>query len=250
MVTYQQLSANNAKTCRSFLLYGASGTGKTRLACQFPRPLVLACDPGSYGGMLSGAKYGPKYVLIQTYQQYLAILPQLKQDAGKEFDTLVVDSLTYFQRITMYDILSRSGKELPRFEDWGLCQERLRNLLMVLSALPCNFVVTAVENIDKDELTGRIMGTPSVPGKLARELPQAVDACLHLFVSSGYDTQGKRKVAYKMSSAPDDIWQAKDRTETLAPELPTEFASLAHLFVKDLTTTSATEGEKNGNLQA
>lgn len=228
-LTYDEFDPN-AKLFRSLMFYGASGVGKTRLACQLPKPLVLACDPGNYGGLLSGKDFLPKFVVIKSYQQLLSLLPDLEKEAGISFETLVIDSLTYLQRIILDDLLARTGKEKPTFDEWGLCQSRTRNFIVKTSGYNCHFVMTATEQIDKDEIIGKLMGTPDLIGKLAREVPQAVDTCLRLYVDSGFDNKGNKRTLYKMTCAPDSIWFAKDRTDLVPKDCETSFENLKRLF--------------------
>lgn len=212
------------------LLYGTSGSGKTYLAAQFPEPLFLACDPGPLGGLSSVRRFSPLYKRVQRYEDLLNALPVLRREAGRAFQTVVVDSVTYLQRIVMQQILSRTGREIPRFEDWNLCVERLRHLIVSFGELNCNLVMTALELLSKDEFTGRLLGHPNVPGKLAQELPATVDIVLHLYTRTGYTAQGQRQVQYMFSSAPDEIWVAKDRTGLLPKEAPASWESISILF--------------------
>lgn len=207
---------------RIFLVYGPSGSGKTRFAANFPTPLFLSCDPGKLGGALSAASFNIKHMKVDSYEQILSILPTLKAQAGKEFQTVVVDSISYLSQIIMRSILKTSGRELPRFEEWNLSATRLRMLINHFCDVQAHIVFTAVDNMDKDEITGKVFGGPSLPGKLQKELPQACDATLRLFTSTGYGTDGKLKVKYMMRSVPDDIWFAKDRTGLIPPETEVE----------------------------
>lgn len=203
---------------RIFLIYGASGTGKTTLASYFPKPLFLSCEPGVLGGALSAVKNDPLFVKIDTYKQLMDILPKLKEYAKKEFETIVVDSMSYLSRIVMNSILQTINKEIPRFEEWNLSAERIRRIINYITDIGVNVVFTAVDSITKDEICGKIFGAPDLPGKLAKELPQACDIVLRLFVTSSYTSDGKKKVNYMYQTTPDDIWFARDRTNLLPAE--------------------------------
>lgn len=205
---------------RVMLFYGQSGSGKTRLACEIfgSDTLLLSCDPGGLGGALSAIHLKPKHIKVDSHSQLVALIPLLKKDAGKEFKCLVVDSVSYLQRIFMSSILQTIGRELPRFEEWNLCVERMRNIIKQIAELDCHVIFTATEDTQKDEITGAIFGGPNLPGKLAKELPQACDIVAHLMATSAYNSQGKREVVYKMINVPDGVWFARDRTSKLPAE--------------------------------
>jgi hypothetical protein len=223
-----------------FLVYGGSGTGKTRLAAQFPDPLFLSCDTGVMGGLLSGVQFTPKQVRLNTYQQLLALYPRLEAGANKDFKTLVLDSLTSFNQMVVRDIVAPTMRETPRFDDWNLAVARMRNVINKLASFGTHLIFTATEQIVKDELQGKTNGLPNLPGKLAQEAPAGVDIVLHLYVKSGYGTDGKKKVTYCAATTPDDTWYAKDRSGTLAPEIvlpPTgAFEVFKHLFASNPST--------------
>lgn len=213
----------------TFLFYGTTGSGKTYLSGQFPNPLILACDPGQYGGSMSAKKFNPKVIRITSYDQLLSLLPTLERYIKKEIDTIVIDSVSYLQRIVMNNILIKTGRETPRFDEWNLLVERMRNLINKFADFKCFTVLTATEQIQKDEITGRLIGSPNLPGKLAQELPQACDVVCRLFVTSSLTPSGKQ-IKYRFQSTPDDIWISRDRTGTLPPEGDTKIEMFQHLL--------------------
>lgn len=203
---------------RTFCIYGPSGSGKTTLAAQFPQPLLLSFDPGVMGGSMSAVGFGVKQLKVATYKDLIDLLPVLKVHAGVEFKTLIIDSLTYCGKMVMNNILATVGREIPRFEEWGLNYKRVAKLIENFTDMNCHVVFTAIDNTQKDEVSGKISGGPSLPGQLQKELPQAVDCCLRLFTQTGYNAQGKLEVTYKYRTVPDDTWNAKDRTRLLPSE--------------------------------
>lgn len=203
---------------RLILLYGPSGVGKTRLAAQFPDPLLLSCDPGSMGGSLSAVDFNVKQMKVTSYQELMNLMPVLKAQAGIEFKTLVIDSVTYLGKIIMQNILANANRELPRFEEWGLNYTRTARLINNFAEMNCHVVFTAIDKMDKDEITGKVSIGPSLPGQLQKELPQSVDVCARLFTITGYGTDGKLQVTYKFKTVPDDTYVGKDRTELLDKE--------------------------------
>jgi hypothetical protein len=201
-----------------FLFYGNSGSGKSYLSAQFPKPLILACDPGDLGGSLSTVKFHPKHLKVSNYYDLINLMPKLKDWAGKEFKTLIIDSTTYLSRTVMDLVLKTVNREIPRFEEWNLMVTRMRTLINNFAEMNCDVIFTATEDMDKDKLTQKIYGGPNLPGQLATELPQACDVVLRLFAVSSYNSKMQREVHYKFQSVPDEIWFARDRTGTLPSE--------------------------------
>lgn len=240
-VPWSEVSDEDMNSAITFLFYGQSGSGKTYLTGQFPNVLILACDPGPTGGAKSALHAWeklqpewdkPKIVRIKTYEQIMDLLPQLSKwvNQPEGFETIAVDSVSYLQRLVMTNLLSKTGREIPRFEEWGLCQERMRNLISRLADFKCTTILTATEQVQRDELLGKLLGTPNLPGKLSTELPQACDLVLRLSVSTSMDSKGNDIVKYRFQSVPDDIWVARDRTGTLPVRGDSCYDSFKHLI--------------------
>lgn len=213
-------STESTQDQKIFLIYGPSGTGKTTLSVNIkPKDsvgtLVLGCDPGKLGGSLSIVPYKPKFLKIQTYSQLINLLPDLRKHAGTEFDVLVVDSMTYLSNIVMAEILESVKREIPRFEEWNLNATRIRRLINSLVDIGTHVIFTAIDDISKEETTGKMFGGPNLPGKLSKELPQACDVVIKLYAQSSFGSDMKRQVNYRFQSVPDDIWFARDRTNKL-----------------------------------
>lgn len=229
---WQTLEKTTTWQQRTFLFYGPSGVGKTRLSSMFPNPLILSCDPGMLGGAAS-AKDGVKQMKVANYDQLMSVFPTLQQYAGTEFNTLVVDSITYLGKLTMAHILKSVGREIPRFDEFNLNYARVARVINMFSDLRCHIIFTAIDKIDKDEVTGKMYGGPDLVGKLSKELPQAVDTCCRLFVTTGYNNQGKLETKYRFRSVPDDMYIAKDRHSILPSEADSNFEVFKPFFMKE-----------------
>lgn len=217
---------------RTVLIYGQSGTGKTKLAGEFLDPLFLSCDPGKLGGALTIIDKKVKHIKITSYSQLMDLIPTLTAEADKgSFKTIVLDSISYLSSTILRDILKQSGREIPRFEEWNLNATRMRTLINSITSINSHIVFTAVEQKDKDEITGKISGEPKLPGQLATELPQACDITVRLYTTTSRNAStGKLQVNYKFRSVPDEMWFAKDRTNTLPPEGDTDYKYFKPLF--------------------
>lgn len=215
-----------------FLIYGESGVGKSLLLSQFPDILILACDPGTRGGIPRTAlAYNPKVIKIESYAQLNNMIPDLKENAGKTFSCLGIDSISFLGRLCMGNILSSVGREIPRFDEWNLNAERMRKILERLCEIQTNLIFTALPGTVKDEVTGKITGGPDLPGKLAGELARYCDVVMRLYMRTIFDKNGKSIPSYRYTVAGDDTWYAKDRTGLIKdPDGETSFKAIEPIF--------------------
>lgn len=216
------------------LFYGASGTQKTRTAAQFPKPMFLSCERGKYGGLISAREFNPMQTMVKDWGDYVRLLQELEKDAGTLFQTIIIDSITAFQRLILRDVVKQSGRETPQFADWNLITERMRTAINRLSNMNAHVIFIATENIIKDEVLGRIMGGPNVAGKLAQELPAGVDINIHFTAKRKTNTDGSSTTQFKMDSKPDDIWLAKDCSGLLKSTMLTDEADKTITHFKPL----------------
>jgi hypothetical protein len=215
----------------SVLVYGPSGIGKTELVFNFPttkKRFVADCEAG-----LRVVAHKPATVKpILTYQDIQATLQYLEAD--EEHDVVIIDSLTEMARVVMLGAMAlpaagggRPMAEIPVLQDWSLTIERMRTTIRRFRLLIKKgkwVFFTAAEGIEKDQVTGRVMGGPELPGKqLPPEVCYLMDEVYRMTAVSS--PAGLKRV---ISTAPDGIWIAKTRV----PKLP----SLVEV-VKDSSTT-------------
>lgn len=157
-----------------FVIYGQNRVGKTTLACQFPKPLLLVgLEPNLTGGALSVTKVeGVKYICLRSSKHALQLADELKQGGvcnlpdsrwnGRPYTTVVIDSATSYQDIILMEILGLTA--VPEMLSWGMVDrdqyrarsEKTREALRPFLALPCHTIVTAKErdhNADKEKPT-------------------------------------------------------------------------------------------------
>lgn len=159
------------------LVYGISGTGKTTFAGTFPKPYFFDFDRGMLS--LRGQDISYETYLDEdltrpdAYRRFLEQMHRFKKSLNG-FETIVVDSLTTLSESMMYHIQFLNGTitKQPTLQDWGMGVAKLRDLFHEIMAFDCHTIVTAHEEMIKDELSGEIVNRPLVIGqKLPPRIP-------------------------------------------------------------------------------
>jgi len=126
-------------------IYGVSGTGKTVLACTFPKPLLLI---GAEDGTASVYNVkGVDYVRIERSED-IEDLVDYQRRTGK-YQTIVLDTLSSYQELVLTSVLSL--KKVPTQLSWGIATQEewgqisigVKNALRELFSLSCNVVILA-----------------------------------------------------------------------------------------------------------
>lgn len=152
-------------------IYGRSKTGKTRLACTFPKPLLLI---GTEKGTKSvkGTK-GVHYVRIKHSEELDRIVEGLKEG---EYESFVVDTAGGLSDMCLKEVLGID--DLPIQRSWGMAKredwqtsgaqtkERLRQLLDLSETHGVNAVIIAHERNFNDEGTDNSIIFPTVGSAL------------------------------------------------------------------------------------
>lgn len=143
------LQENSKKLVQgTFLIYGESGSGKTRLAATFERPLFFS-DSTEKGwvtieGMDRKHFYDPEiYPVVEPMvspEDVNKLLVKYTKDiqAGK-FKTLVFDSLSFYGD-SYLSILSRKGEFKDGRQMYNVFYNHIRYIMIEMHKLPCNVV--------------------------------------------------------------------------------------------------------------
>lgn len=174
------------------LVYGGSGTYKTRFSGTFPEPYFFDFD----GGMLS---LRDKNIEFDTYEDLYRNGIQIKsaaklfnerldtfdkqlRDTGKilfrerKVETIVIDSVTTLQSYMLSELCALNNRPKPTLNEWGLLIENFRVLFNKFNKWPIHVIVVAHEEMVKDEITGEVRIRPLIVGKaLPNELPMYFD---------------------------------------------------------------------------
>lgn len=166
-------------------LYGRNRVGKTTLACQFPKPLLLiSFEPSETGGAISVSQMeGVHYIRVASKPLIDPKTKKLEAVAGSKkaltlanelhaynpFATVVVDTATSFQDIILQELMGLS--KIPEMLSWGLVSEeqyrdrssKTREALRPFLDLPCHVVICAQER-DHNPPKGREEGSKLTRG--------------------------------------------------------------------------------------
>lgn len=193
-----KLSFKSQSPFRKILLIGDSGAGKTTATASFPGP-VLMCD---FDGKVDSAAqflavHNPAQLELVEYNDYsdygkfsgkkITAVEQFNKDMGDlakitpfPYKTIVVDSLTLFSDASMEYLMKlnhgikrtvTNGVQIPALQDYQMARIWFKQIIGAMLALPCHVVFTAHIQTEKDELSGQILRSPMMAGKLSKELP-------------------------------------------------------------------------------
>lgn len=235
----------------SALVYGESGTGKTRLAATTgdeKRTLLLAADPGQ----LTLRGVAVRRIQIDSLEKFEAVLDWLESYAtrGKRLSDrwryIITDSITEIGETILDAMLNRpskSGDKGHGMAAYGDTQVKLMALLKRLRSLPTNTITLAEQDRVKDGETGNLLFGPSLPGqKLGPKTPYKFD--LVMAMRSGRDDSGQ--VVYWVQTSNDGRYVAKDRSGVLDAAEPPDIAHICGKIIASMPAAEApeaTEGE-------
>jgi len=183
MASYSSLiktyDAREASGTFRVLVYGNAGSGKTRFASTFPKPLFIDTDKGMRSIPTGDIKM-IRLPKVGTYTMLLNILTDIRNKAGDfvpggplaDRETIVIDSISSLADEYLMQEIMIGNKRDPIMEnaqrdDYGRLKIALIQVGNVIKDISDtkNVVVTALVDEEKDELTGALEGKPMMTGK-------------------------------------------------------------------------------------
>lgn len=205
------------------LIYGRSGSGKTSLlgrVLDYPsfcslyvfdfdlriNSILAVVDHANivanllYDPFRDGAQPGAAFSAAESKLREL----QSSIKAGSGPRTVALDSLTFMEKSIMSRVLLMDGKPPnapPQLNHYKSAISQVEDFVSKLCALDCNVIVTAHEEVDKDELTGSMSRGISVTGKkLPNILPGYFNEVWYTEVQPG--TVAQPATRYLVRTAP------------------------------------------------
>jgi len=177
------------------LLFGLSGTGKSTMACTFPKPLLFIRPEQVEDGSLSirtvAGVDAPPQLMTPNDLDDLCV----KQAETGRYKTLVLDGVTKFQDIVLKKVLGL--QDTPAQLSFGIADQQMWGIvsnefkehvrLLRLTGTGCNVIVVGGERLI--EGSGAIK-EPKVMVALQPAttgwLHEVCDYCIHTFVRRGF----------------------------------------------------------------
>lgn len=180
------------------LAYGDSGSGKTHFIGTFPKVFIINTDEGLLtlkdAPTFRGVTIGPK---DPAFSWTWDILQQIKARKGPfssegpygDTQTLAIDSITKLSKYLLDESMRARAKnpleDKAEFDDWGRLRSRLENIGRMLQSLDMNVVITAIAQIEKNDVTGDFVGGPMVDGRYRDLIAADFDESYYLECAGG-----------------------------------------------------------------
>ena len=218
------------------VIYGVESVGKTTFAAQFPAPLFLDIEGGT-------AHLATDRCEINSWGELNAAL---KEVANTDYQTVVIDSADWAERLCVEDLLATTKKtsieDFGYGKGWVQVAERMSRMLTALDSLIAigkHVVLLAHSKVQRVEPPDLMTAYDRYELKMSKQSSPLVkewadELWFFRFKTKVVESEngkakgtgGKQRIILTTHSA---AYDAKTRSG-LAEELPMEWDSVAHLF--------------------
>lgn len=214
---------NAAQKSFNIVAYGYVGSGKSHLLSTARQPVyVFSFDPGGTKvPALEALALDGRAILDTTYEDEDAKNPTAltlfdktvtamdKADAWKDIGTVCIDSLTLMADASMNYILKKEGRPgtTPQIQDYMVQQTQLTQIFRKFCNLPCDFILTGHIDTMKDEVSGRVITSLLVAGKLSTKIPALFDEVL----ITNLEMDAKKNPVYTVRLVGDNKYKTSTR---------------------------------------
>lgn len=175
-------------------IYSLPKVGKTSLACQFPKNLLVAFEKGY------NAQGGAMPVDITKWSDFKLVLRQLEQPAAREmYDTVTIDTVGIAWEMCEQFVCAQNGVQKIADIPWGggysACKKEFENCLRKITQLGYGLVIIAhvEKRLEKraDDSEVEILG-PAIPKRAYEIVNQLVDIIGYIDVTWDEDGNSER----------------------------------------------------------
>ena len=199
------------------LVYGGPGAGKTTLCATLPAPIIISAE----AGLLSLRRYDIPVIEVSTLEDVEQAYLFLQKKESEAYQWVCLDSISEIAEV----VLSRERKATkdPR-QAYGALAEHMFDLLRAFRDLPRNVYMSSKMEKTKDEVTGAMLYSPSLPGqRLGQGIGYLFDELFSLRVERDPEGQPTRW----LQTGSDKQYQAKDRSGVLELFEPPDLGAIA-----------------------
>lgn len=194
-----RITANRGESFFRLMFYGRNGTGKTSLASSAPDPLILNFDKKE-GSIPEGVK---RLNFKSDDPAYSVGLEIAKAIHGKSaefaaYKTVVLDSISSLSEDLLAGILVASKGDpaaKAEFDDYAKVRQSLIILINTFKSLPVNLIVTALPQLNEDNVSGVPIVLPLIVGGYKQQACAAFDDVYYTRKLPG-SPDGARKPRY------------------------------------------------------
>lgn len=212
----------------TILLYGAPGSGKTWFIGTMPDVYIVSLDKGLKGLRLAGMQFDG--CEVDTLDELYQVIDEIiRGNRGKGAKAFALDHLTEVTELAINHTGLRSKPNSHKRAVWGEIADHARmvtrKFVDIAAVRKVPVCVTAHQQIDKNELSGNILGLPSTVGKLAETVGGFFD--MYLYARSDVvPKDGDWIPEWTVSTVNYREFSAKDRTGTLDITEPNNFPTI------------------------
>ena len=217
-------SSDNAVNTFNCITYGLLGTGKTYSLRTARKPvLIYSFDPGGTKVLKEEIERGEVMVVLCENENAKAptefrkwedmFMQHRRERLFEQVGTVVIDSLTFWADACMSEVMktnvanrAKAIPGIPIMQDWMIQMRVMSDHLRLLTTLPCDTILNAHIDSERDEVTGKIFTSLMITGKLKRKVPLLFD---ELYVSMSVPSSTGS--SYVWLTQNDGIYEAKTR---------------------------------------
>jgi hypothetical protein len=223
-------------------IYSLPKVGKTSLACQFPKNLLLGFEHGW------NAISGVKAVDIKKWTDFKMILRQLeKPEAQEQYNTVTIDTVGIAWDLCEQYICAQNGVQTIADIPWGggysATKKEFENCLRKITQLGYGLVIIA--HVDKrvekraDDSEVEILG-PAIPKRAYDIVNQLVDIIGYIDITWDEDGNAERWLYTRKTPTV----MAGSRFKYLAPKIKFGYQELVDAIVDAIEKSEKLDGAK------